>query len=269
MLKDLINKYAVLIPTYNDNLENIEKTFSSIPFDANILVIDDGSKIPFESLTAQALCRYINLKIKRLEINQGIENALNIGSSILSTEYKYIARLDIGDYGPSNRFEKQVSYLEENPDCVLVGTWGKFIDIDGKELFISKLPVEDATIRKKMYLNNMFIHPSVMMRSDSLIKVGGYQGIYKSCEDYDLFFRLMSIGKVHNLPEVLINYEVNFLSISSLKRKTQIKNRLKLQLKYFKIIKFGFFPIYGIFRTLAILFVSRENTNRIRTLLKK
>ncbi|HBX1662979.1 TPA: glycosyl transferase family 2, partial [Klebsiella quasipneumoniae subsp. similipneumoniae] len=39
MLKDLINKYAVLIPTYNDNLENIEKTFSSIPFDANILVI--------------------------------------------------------------------------------------------------------------------------------------------------------------------------------------------------------------------------------------
>ncbi|MFK9639748.1 glycosyl transferase family 2, partial [Escherichia coli] len=62
MLKDMINKYAVLIPTYNDNLENIEKTFSSIPFDANILVIDDGSKIPFESLTAQALCRYINLK---------------------------------------------------------------------------------------------------------------------------------------------------------------------------------------------------------------
>ncbi|HGU2203596.1 TPA: glycosyl transferase family 2, partial [Escherichia coli] len=106
----------------------------------------------------------------------------------------------------------------ENPDCVLVGTWGRFIDIDGKELFISKLPVEDANIRKKMHLNNMFIHPSVMMRSDSLIKVGGYQGIYKSCEDYDLFFRLMSIGKVHNLPEVLINYEVNFLSISSLKR---------------------------------------------------
>lgn len=124
-------------------------------------------------------------------------------------------------------------------------------------------------LEKKMHLNNMFIHPSVMMRSDSLIKVGGYQGIYKSCEDYDLFFRLMSIGKVHNLPEVLINYEVNFLSISSLKRKTQIKNRLKLQLKYFKIIKFGFFPIYGIFRTLAILFCKQREYESYSDIIKK
>lgn len=269
MFKDLNGKFAILIPTFNDNLDSIKKTFSGIPLDANILVIDDGSKLPFQVLTSQLLSGFKNLKIKRLDVNKGIENALNIGSRILANEYQYIARLDIGDYGPSYRFEKQVEYLEKNPTCVLVGAWGRFIDVEGNELYISKLPVDDYDIRKKMYLNNMFIHPSVMMRSDSLIKVGGYQGIYNSCEDYDLFFRLMSVGQVHNLPEVLINYEVNFSSISSRKRKTQIVNRLKLQLKYFKIITFGIYPIYGIFRTMAILFLSRENTNYIRKLLKR
>lgn len=261
--------FSILIPSYNSNEDDIKKTFSGIKKDANILVIDDGSDIPFLEKADKLIKEYNNLEVIRIESNKGIENALQVGVNHLIGKFKYIARLDIGDFSPWERFLIQCDYLEKNNGIVLLGTWGRFIDKDGGELFISKLPVHDIDIRKKMYINNMFIHPSVMMRADAIFSVGGYRDKYKACEDYDLFFRLVSEGMVENIPEVLIDYEVNFSSISSKKRNIQIVNRIKLIIVNFKFFKYGYYPAYGLMRNLCMLFVSRKLSSRIRTFLHK
>lgn len=49
------------------------------------------------------------------------------------------------------------------------------------------MPLQDKNIRRYMYINNAFVHPSVMMRCSSVKAVGGYGYKYAACEDYDLF----------------------------------------------------------------------------------
>lgn len=258
-----------MIPSYNSNVDDIKKTFSGISKNAAILVIDDGSQISFGDTVKNILNDYDNLKIFRFDTNQGIESALQTGVRLLNDKYKYIARIDIGDYSPWERYTEQFDYLENNDQVVLVGTWGRFIDEDGNELFLSKLPVNDSEIRKYMFLNNMFIHPSVMMRTDAIKKAEGYNNKYKACEDYDLFFRLMKVGQVSNIPKILVDYEVNFSSISSKKRRIQVINRVRLILKNFKFFKYGVFPYYGVVRGFVMLLIPRELTSKLRTLLKK
>lgn len=260
-------KFCILIPSFNAKEHEVFNTFSNIDKSYNILVVDDGSNIPFEDLFGNSLQEFRNLTIHRLNENVGIESALRLGTELIADDFEYIARLDIGDKSSPERFEKQVSYLDENPECVLVGAWARFINTSGVVQFISRLPEEDNEIRKKMFINNMFVHPVVMMRCDAIVKCGGYRRKYISCEDYDLFFRIMSFGKVKNLPEELIDYEVNFSSISSNKRNIQVMNRLRIIVANFSFFKYGFYPYYGLLRNTLMLLINRNTTTRIRTLI--
>lgn len=262
-------KYCILIPSYNAKEVDVLKTFTGIPNEADILIIDDGSKFSFAEEFKKILSEKPNAKVLRLRENVGIEAALNKGLNEIVNHFDYIARIDIGDYSTPTRFDKQLSVLESNPSLVLVGGWARFVEPNGKELFISKLPTSDKKIRKLMYINNMFIHPCVMMRSSALLKSGGYRDKYISCEDYDLFFRLLKQGACCNIPEVLINYEVNFGSISSVKRKTQVLNRIRIILENFSFHRHGIYPYYGLVRNTLMLAFSRNFTNWLRTMIRK
>lgn len=256
---------VVLIPHYNSS-RALEETIGSISesFPIDVLIIDDGSskKPILEKLNAV----YQNagkIHIEFLPHNQGIEKALNYGLKIIEKApgYKYIGRLDSGDFCVTNKFKKQVDYLEKNPDVYLLGTWGNIIDEFSNHLYYLKHPVGYEEIQKKMYINSCFIHPSVVFRKEVLRTVGCYPENYKSAEDYAYFFNIMKRYKVENLPEVLLNYVISENSISSIKRKEQIKNRIKIIRNHFY---FGLYPIWGIIRNVLLLFTSRNFIVRIR-----
>lgn len=264
-----LEKYAILIPAYNIDALSLNKTFRTIPKDAHVLIVDDGSVNPVSDLVNNITKEYKNVRVHRLDKNRGIENALNSGLAILKNNFEYVARLDMGDESVEGRFEKQVDFLDSNKDYVLVGSWVDYYSESGDWLFTSKLPVDDKDIRKKMYINNMIVHPAVMLRMSAIAKIGEYSTQYKACEDYDLFFRLMKIGKAYNIPEVLLKYEINYNSISSKKRLTQVLNRLKLILRNYSFISCGFYPYYGLIRNIAIVFLDRRVTMFLRKILKK
>ncbi|MFZ4257954.1 glycosyltransferase [Raoultella terrigena] len=259
--------YVILVPSFNSSVKEIKKTLLSTPSNATILIIDDGSEIPFKDNYELADIHRSGLQILRLEKNVGIENALRLGVEHIGFSYPYIARLDIGDDGDIQRFFKCKEYLDTHKDCVMVGTWGNFVDENGRVFFIHKPEVEDGKIRNKMFINNIFIHPSVMMRTNAVIEVGNYRKKYQACEDYDLFFRLMRIGKVANIPLPLINYTVDYNSISSKKRNTQIVNRIKIICSNFSWYKYGFYPYIGLIRNIVMLLVSRKLSTKLRALM--
>ncbi|HBQ8794634.1 TPA: glycosyltransferase [Klebsiella quasipneumoniae] len=257
--------YIILIPSFNSLQNEIEKTLASTPLEANILIVDDGSAIPFQDTYIKCSIKRENLSILRLDKNVGIETALKLGVESAAKEYKYIARLDIGDDGNENRFQICKDFLNNNKDIVLVGTWARFVNTEGNQLFIHRPDIDDKNIRKKMFINNIFVHPSVMMRTDSVLKAGNYSNKYPACEDYDLFFRLMKFGKVANIDMPLVNYTVDYNSISSKKRKKQIINRIKIIINNFTLFRNGVYPYYGLLRNIAMLLVSRK----LSTLLRK
>lgn len=138
-----------------------------------------------------------------------IEN-LNIGLN--EAKGKYIARMDADDISYPNRFEKQVKFLDENPDIFMVGSSVNFIDEEDK--FIKKHSAIELheKIAEMMPKNIAMYHPVLMFRNDSEVR---YREKMLYCEDYDLYLRLILEGKrFYNFTEVLLNYRILGNSIS-------------------------------------------------------
>jgi hypothetical protein len=56
-------------------------------------------------------------------------------------------------------------------------------------------------------------HPAVSIRKTALQKVGAYREGFRHAEDLDLFLRLAEVGRVANLPDVLLSYRQHLDSI--------------------------------------------------------
>lgn len=260
------SEIAVLIPHYN-NPEGLKASLSSIreqtPVD--VCVVDDGSvrKPDWEQLTKTYQAG--TLHILELPENQGIEHALNYGLAfIVNAGYPYVGRLDCGDVCHPNRFAKQLDYLSEHTEVALLGTWVNHVSPDGQVLFTLKHPSQYGQIKKRMYLNSMFVHPSVVFRSSIVAKVGDYPTAYKAAEDYAYFFKVVRNYRAENLEEVLLDYVVEPGSISSSKRRTQVLSRIRIILNNFYP---GLYPVYGLLRNIGLLFLSRNATTAIKRIL--
>jgi hypothetical protein len=65
------------------------------------------------------------------------------------------------------------------------------------------------------------VHPSVMMRRDALLKIGGYREDLMVSEDLDLFLRLAEVGKLANMEDVLLQYRQHLGSVNYTKYEQQ------------------------------------------------
>ena len=115
-----------------------------------------------------------------------------------------IARMDGDDVCLPHRFAKQVQYLADHPECVLVGSQVLLIDPEG-------LPICPHTQTRYSHeeidhgnLNRGWpiVHPAIMMRRRAVERIGRYREQYKWLEDLDLFLRLAEIGKLANLTDM-------------------------------------------------------------------
>ena len=243
-------KIALLIPVYN-NPEGLRRSLESLPLEVplDVVVVDDGSDPPLSLPEVPPPHRTF---LVRLERNGGIVRALNEGLRfILERGYAYVARLDAGDLALPGRFSAQLRFLEERPECALVGGQVRFVDMEGRETHHEAFPTEDGAIRKAMRGRNVFIHPAVMIRTQALREVGPYRGGYPAGEDYELFFRLMRRYRVANLGEAVVVYQVNPRGISLQRRRAQLLSRLRVQLENFDPgLKESWL---GVVKTLALL----------------
>lgn len=258
----------VLIPHFN-NLNELKKSLISIdePQEVDVLIIDDGSEVAPDLKELRKFYRTGKIFLEVLDINQGIENALNRGLDIiLGLNYPYIGRLDCGDYCIKNRFAKQIAYLDNNEDVFLLGAWANIKDTKGKLLHILRHPTSYEQIKVRMYINSMFVHPSVVFRTEVLKEVKAYPTNYKAAEDYAFFFEIIKKFKAENYPEPLLDYIIDDNSISSTKRLKQVKSRIRVILHNFK---FGFYPVYGLIRNVILIFMSRNTTTFIKKIISK
>lgn len=122
---------------------------------------------------------------------------------------EFIARMDADDIAYRTRLEKQFYSFLSNPNLVVLGTAYDLIDADGVVLDTIYPHQKDREIRKELLFRNPICHPSVMMRKQALLDVGGYLGGLQS-EDYDLWLRLSSdpLNKFANLSDVCMAYRV-------------------------------------------------------------
>ncbi|MGL6040711.1 MAG: glycosyltransferase, partial [Deefgea sp.] len=168
----------LLIPHYN-NPAALVKSLASIGVNerCDVLVVDDGSvRAPIDMAAANAAYRGCGtLRVLNLAQNKGIEGALNAGLAWAKARgFEWIARLDCGDENVSDRIARQMAFLAEHPEVVLLGGAAQFVDQNGTEQFVLRHPCRQAEILQFMKKNSAYIHPSVMFKLSAVDTLGGY-----------------------------------------------------------------------------------------------
>ncbi len=174
--------------------------------------------------------------------NKGYPDSLNYGLKI--GRGKYIARMDADNISVNTRFERQVSFLEENPGCVLCGTWFQILG--------SSNVIRHPEHHKDIYFLKMLDycavgHPTVMFRRDiATVHNLVYDIAMEPAEDYNLWAEFCSFGTIHNIPEVLLYYRQHNQQVSVIKNDLQIRNALIAKEKYLQMFYKGVTPAINI-----------------------
>lgn len=218
-------RVSVLLPVYNGERDlptALDSILAQTIQDWELIAVDDGSTDRSGQILQDYAARDDRFRIIRRS-NGGVAAALN--DALAAAGGEFCARMDADDIALPERLGLQVEYLERNPNCVAVGTQVILIDEDGDEIGPMKgLPTDHESIdRALLSFAWPIVHPSVMMRTDALCKIGGYSVEAFPLEDHDLFLRMAEIGRLANLPQSLLQYRRHTGSVSTESRQGEKK----------------------------------------------
>ena len=203
--------FSVLMSVYKkENPSFLDKALQSIenqtvkPYE--IIVVEDG---PLPSYLENILVDHQNknsgvFKIIRKKRNGGLGESLQLGIKYVNTNW--IARMDSDDIAVPNRFEIQLSMINESPNLAVVGGQvDEFLNDPTNIVGKREVPLDNKSIINFAKWRSPFNHPSVMIRKDAVLDVGGY-GKQGKLEYYFLWVKLLSQNyDVANVPHVLVH----------------------------------------------------------------
>lgn len=199
---------SVLMSVYNAELyvaAAVESILNQTYDNFDFIIINDGSTDKSLEILQSYAQKDSRIKLISHE-NKGLVDALNEGLAIIHTPF--VARMDNDDIALPTRFEKQMQYLINNNDCLLLGTRVIIIDTDGDEIcemgdYFSHSDLDQGLLEKK---GQLIYDPSVIFRKSIVDQLGGYRKQYSRVLDLDLFLRISELGKIENLREPLLKY---------------------------------------------------------------
>jgi glycosyltransferase involved in cell wall biosynthesis len=205
---------SVLLAVYNTRpylAEAIESILAQSFEDFEFLIVDDGST----DGSTEVVRRFAGLDDRVRPIlreNRGLVASLN--EMIDAARGEFLARMDADDVALPLRLGQQVAFLGEHPEVVAAGSWVEWIDQEGDSLCEYRLEEDHEAIERLLIEagTNSICHPAAMIRADAMRRVGGYRGEFTACEDYDLWLRLGEVGRLANMPEVLLKYRYRVTS---------------------------------------------------------
>jgi hypothetical protein len=192
----------------------LDQTFRDFEF----IIINDGSTDATSQILGRKARSDFRISIYNQK-NRGLIASLNRGCHL--AKGKYIARMDADDISAPDRFEKQVSHLENHPEIGVLGTWVRIIDKGGAPQFSWSYPTDPSLVKWTLLFRDCVVHPSVMMRRETISSLDFYRPEALHIEDYDLWARATPVTKIANLPEVLYIYRAWEGNICSRFSKTQ------------------------------------------------
>ena len=139
-------KVSVLMPIYNTPIEHLKESIESI---LNQTFTDFEFLILNDSPDNQALDEFVNsfddkrIRYFKNEKNRGIEYSTNF--LIKQAKGQYLAIFDHDDISLPERLEKEVDFLDENPDYGVIS--GQF-EVFGVENWTSKNPLTDVELKE-------------------------------------------------------------------------------------------------------------------------
>lgn len=205
-------RVSVVMSTYNEKLKYLElsiksilnQSYSNIEF---IIVLDNPDNKDIRDCINNYRCMDNRIIVIENKKNLGLVKSLNLALEIATGEY--IIRMDADDISDIHRIEKQVKFLENNKDVVLVGSDIEFIDENSSYIERSNLLISSSKeLEKSLLLGNFIAHPTWAFRRNIIEEIGGYDDV-PYAEDYDFLVRVvLTGGKIYNINEKLLKYRL-------------------------------------------------------------
>lgn len=229
---------SVLMPCFNA-AGTIEEALSSLAdqtlTDYELIAVEDGSGDQTMDILKAWAARDNRIQILP-QPHSGIIQALNNG--LARCQAPYVARMDTDDRSHPQRLALQVNYLESNPQITVVGSLvAGFPDRhvrQGFQIYLEWLNalVSDEAIRREIFIESPFPHPSVAFRRDPVVLEGGYQE-HGWPEDYDLWLRLYLAGdRFAKIPQVLLEWREHPQRLTRTDSRYSLENFLRAKAYY-------------------------------------
>lgn len=205
---------SCVLPVYNGAMyleEAIQSVLGQTFTDFELIVVDDGSSDRTPQIIAEQAARDARIVSFRQD-NAGIVPALNAGLHL--SKGRYVARMDADDISLPHRFAAQVSHLDMNPDCVLVGGLAEGFSSEGLEGISSGGRHRQTDLNAFPPKVAVSVHPLIMVRREAIDRLGGYRSLFPHAEDYDLFLRLAAFGSVENPDNIILQYRRHSEAVS-------------------------------------------------------
>lgn len=161
-----------------------------------LLCVDDGSRD--DGVRKVARLAREDPRIRILDSGgAGLVQALNLGMA--GARADLVARMDADDLMRARRLQRQRDYLARHPGIALVASrvdaFPEALLGPGMRHYLrwQDRCLAPAVMAEEIYVESPMVHPSVMFRRRSVMRLGAYrQGMFP--EDYELWLRMIRAG---------------------------------------------------------------------------
>ena len=232
---------SIIIPCFNQGHylpEAIESALSQTYGALEVVVVDDGSS----DNTSEITRRYPGVLLLRQE-NRGLAAARNAGLS--ATHGEYVVFLDADDRLRPEAVTSGLRMLDDNPSSAIACGRFRYIDEQGKPLFVAWRPSPGRSHFGALLHGNFCGAPGALVHRRSVLEeVGRFDETLAAAEDYDLYLRITRSHPLCLHGEVVADYRrhgaamtrnpIRMLSstVSVLKRQRRIARRAGLMQDY-------------------------------------
>lgn len=252
MKENIKPRISVLMAIYNcaDTLEEALDSLLAQTYQGfKVILCDDCSTDTTYEVAQKYISKYPDKFILiRNERNMKLPYSLNRCLELADTEY--VARMDGDDISKPERFEKEIEFLDSNPEYALVSV--PMIRFDENGIFSHPKNTHLYSPTPKDFVHGSpFCHAPCVARTEVFKKVKGYNEKIARGQDYDLWFRIYEAGfKGMNLADPLYMMRDDRNAIARRTLKSQLINA-KTMSNGFRRLKLPFY--YQVFALRPIL----------------
>ena len=212
---------AILLTTTGDGLlDDIVGIYAEDDAATEILVIVDNPDVDIAAL-GERLGQSAKVRIIRNETRIGLTRSLN--KAIALTECAILIRNDDDDRPEPGRAGEIVRFFGANPECDLVFSFARGLDLPTGSTWTIEGPTTDAEIKRALARRNFIVHSSLAFRRASTARIGHYNEAFRFAQDYELYLRAIRNGLTFGaIPRILVTRAYHGGSITVSKRKRQI-----------------------------------------------
>jgi mannosyltransferase OCH1-like enzyme len=196
---------SILIPSYNTNNILLRDCLNSIKdqighFNIEVVWINDGSDELHSNLLERNLkifesaSRFCKVVYKKMDMNMGVGYCLSEGVKLCNNEL--IIRMDSDDIMKYDRIQKQVEFMENHKDCVLVGSNVQFFMTKDNNKQLLNVTNHSQILTWENYKKNplewIMNHPTLCFKKSAILSVGNYNSDRSLHEDLELELKLVN-----------------------------------------------------------------------------